>query len=90
LQTSSSKKSSKKPNMFDTLLKPSTSSSNMCDEIDRYLTTDTEEADDVLAWWWERRSMYPSLSRMALDYLSIPVHILHSKLSNELFPSYIC
>ena len=65
-------KSLKKPNMFNTLLKPSTSSSSVCDEIDRYLATDTEAVDDALLWWWERRSMYPSLSQMALDYLSIP------------------
>ena len=42
------------------------------DEIDRYLDTDTEVVDKPLLWWWERRSMYPCLSRMALDYLSIP------------------
>ena len=78
--------------MFDTLLKHSTSSS-VRDEIDCYLATDTEAVDNALLWWWERRSMYPSLSRMALDYLSIPgmsVYVLHSKHSNEPFPSYIC
>ena len=27
---------------------------------------------DTLAWWYEKRAMFPQLSRMALDYLSIP------------------
>jgi hypothetical protein len=42
------------------------------DELDRYLSTDPEHVVDVLMWWTERKSMYPNLSRMALDYLSIP------------------
>lgn len=42
------------------------------DELDRYLSTDPEHAVDVLMWWTERKAMYPHLSRMALDYLSIP------------------
>jgi hypothetical protein len=58
--------------MFDTLLSSSTQSSELRDEIDRYLSTDTEKVTDVLLWWFERRAMYPCLSRMALDYLSIP------------------
>ena len=58
--------------MFDTLLKPAASSKGVGDEIDCYLATDTEEVGNPLLWWWERRSMYPCLSRMALDYLSIP------------------
>ena len=41
-------------------------------EIDRYLSTDVEEVGDVLMWWQERRLMFPKLSTMALDYLSIP------------------
>lgn len=42
------------------------------DEIDRYLRTETEVVDNPMLWWAERRAMYPGLSRMALDYLSIP------------------
>lgn len=83
-----SKKSSTKPNMFDTLLKPSASSKGVGDEVDRYLATDTEEVANPLLWWWERRSMYPCLSRMALDYLSIPgtsFFIQHFTTSNKLF-----
>lgn len=58
--------------MFDTLLNAPTSSTEVREEIDRYLDTDTDVVDNPLLWWWERRSMYPCLSRMALDYLSIP------------------
>ena len=44
----------------------------LCDELTRYLSTDPEQVDNVLLWWHERKSMYPHLSRMALDYLTIP------------------
>ena len=57
--------------MFDTLLK-TLSKTVTHDEINHYLATDTEDVTNVLFWWWERRSLYPCLSRMALDYLSIP------------------
>ena len=42
------------------------------DELARYLSTDLEQFKDVLLWWNEWKSMYPHLSHMALDYLSIP------------------
>lgn len=44
------------------------------DELARYLSTDPEQVKDVLLWWHEsnRASIYPHLSRMALDYLTIP------------------
>jgi hypothetical protein len=41
-------------------------------EIERYLSSDPEFVPDVLAWWHERRDIYPMLSRMVKDYLSIP------------------
>lgn len=47
-------------------------SSNDLDELDRYLSAPTEKTNDALTWWVERRRTYPKLSRMALDYLSIP------------------
>ena len=55
----------------------------MCDELDRYLSTDPEHVGDVLTWWHERHRAFPQLSRMAFDYLSIPGRclinaILHS------------
>ena len=60
-------------NFFDTL--PSIcalKAADLRDELERYLSTDPEHVDDVLLWWTERKSVYPCLSRMALDYLSIP------------------
>ena len=48
------------------------------DELDRYLSTDPEHVVDVLMWWTERKSMYPHLSRMALDYLSIPGELIYT------------
>ena len=47
---------------------------NLRDEFDRYLSSEPETVkdSDVLTWWIERRKTYPRLSRMAIDYLSIP------------------
>lgn len=52
--------------------------SELLDELSRYLNSDPEHVDDVLKWWWERRNTYPRLSRMALNYLTIPgkVHFI--------------
>jgi hypothetical protein len=41
-------------------------------ELDAYLNTDIENVVDVIAWWHGHRKTYPCLSRMALDYLTIP------------------
>lgn len=59
--------------MFDNM--PSLSvpkKSALTDELTRYLSTSTEKVSDPLLWWVEKRAVYPCLSRMALDYLSIP------------------
>jgi hypothetical protein len=64
---------SKPKNMFDNL--PSLTAptwKELWDELDRYLSTDPEIVEEVLMWWHEHRGMYPCLSRMALDYLTIP------------------
>ncbi len=60
-------------NIFDNLpsLAPPTSS-ELRDELERYLSSDPEHTTDALKWWYDRRAVYPTLSRMALDYLSIP------------------
>jgi len=59
--------------MFDMLPALSTpSSSDLRDELERYLSTDPEHVTDVCAWWYEQRLVYPRLHRMALDYLTIP------------------
>jgi hypothetical protein len=65
--------------MFDDL--PSLSAptrKELRDELDRYLSTDPEMVEEVLMWWHEYRGMYPYLSRMALDYLTIPGRPLSS------------
>ena len=42
------------------------------DELDEYLSQAIEKVRDPIAWWWDHRKVYPRLSAMALDYLSIP------------------
>jgi len=42
------------------------------DELQCYLATDVEDVKDRLMWWHERRTLFPRLSHMAHDYLSIP------------------
>lgn len=41
-------------------------------ELDHYLSSEIEHISDPLAWWHEHWNAYPRLSRMALDYLTIP------------------
>ena len=41
-------------------------------ELDWYLSSEIEHVSDLLAWWYEHHNAYPGLSRMALDYLTIP------------------
>jgi len=44
------------------------------DELSRYLAEDviSIKPQNTLAWWASKKTVYPRLSRMALDYLSIP------------------
>jgi hypothetical protein len=60
-------------NVFDhlpALVQPKTIPS--LNELTAYLNADTENVTDVIAWWNGHRKTYPRLSRMALDYLTIP------------------
>ncbi|EPS92667.1 hypothetical protein FOMPIDRAFT_1104140, partial [Fomitopsis schrenkii] len=41
-------------------------------ELDSYLAADIVPCTDPVAWWHENRLRYPSLSRMAISYLTIP------------------
>jgi hypothetical protein len=71
---------------FDNLPALSTPASlELCDEINRYLSSDLEQVTDIFQWWYERRGTYPHLHRMALDYLAIPGEYLlikqHLKIS---------
>ena len=57
--------------MFDRMMDvapPSTTD----DELQHYLAADVEDVKDGLLWWHERRAIFPQLSCMARDYLSIP------------------
>ena len=47
-------------------------SSDLDDELDRYLAADIEDTKDPLMWWYEHHGAFPNLSCMARDYLSIP------------------
>jgi hypothetical protein len=65
----------KSANIFDNL--PSLSqftSAPVDNELDVYLKTPIENVaiGDGIQWWFRNRHTFPCLSRMALDYLSIP------------------
>ena len=59
-------------NIFDALPALSTNSKSLLDELTQFLTSPTERTHDPLRWWAEREAIYPRLSRMARDYLSVP------------------
>jgi len=40
--------------------------------MNSYLAADVEDMKDGLMWWYERCMLFPHLSCMARDYLSIP------------------
>ena len=46
--------------------------SSMDDELQHYLAADIEDVTDGLIWWYERHAIFPWLSCMAWNYLSIP------------------
>jgi hypothetical protein len=41
-------------------------------ELDEYLCKPVDNVKDPLKWWVAHHHIYPNLSHMALDYLSIP------------------
>jgi len=47
-------------------------STDLGDELKCYLNADIEDIPDPIAWWHEHCAVYPHLSHMALDYLTIP------------------
>ncbi|SJL04353.1 uncharacterized protein ARMOST_07719 [Armillaria ostoyae] len=59
-------------NMFKNLSMVLPPALSIQDELARYLGSPTEAMSDAIAWWLKNCKTYPSLSRMALDYLSIP------------------
>jgi hAT family C-terminal dimerisation region len=70
-------------------------------ELDEYLCKPVENVADPLKWWYSNQFMYPTLHRMALDYLSVPttsteverifsqgrliLHFTHNRLSPRAF-----
>ncbi|THH29708.1 hypothetical protein EUX98_g4489 [Antrodiella citrinella] len=69
--------SSTSRNVFDAMLTlaPIQSSAAGTHELDIYLQerlADIPASDDALLWWYDRRSVFPRLSRMARDFLTIP------------------
>ena len=48
-----------------------TAASRPC-EVDEYLRSLVENVAELLVWWHNNRFVYPTLSRMALDYLCVP------------------
>ena len=52
-------------------------STDLRDELDRYLSFDPLHVVDAVCWWHDHRAEYPQLSRMATDYLIIPRNLLY-------------
>jgi hypothetical protein len=73
-------------NIFDNLPSLTSTTSDIRNELDQYLATDTEDVRDGLLWWHERRTTYPHLSCMAQDYLSIPSKTF---VTLQVFPSLL-
>jgi hAT family C-terminal dimerisation region len=48
----------------------------LASELDAYLNVPIENVKDPLQWWVSHEATYPNLSRMALDYLSIPGELI--------------
>jgi hypothetical protein len=69
--------SSEQMNIFDNLM-DITSTPLSDDELQCYLAADIKDVKDGLMWWHEQHSIFPQLSRMARDYLSIPGECLFS------------
>jgi len=51
-------------------------------ELDDYLSKPVEKVRDPIGWWWHHRASYPKLSKMALDYLSVPRELFHISCSS--------
>jgi hypothetical protein len=42
------------------------------DELKQYLSSDIEPVNNPIEWWNSKARTFPRLSRMAIDYLTIP------------------
>ncbi|XP_044465415.1 zinc finger BED domain-containing protein RICESLEEPER 1-like [Mangifera indica] len=85
----------KVPRMLDTLGRPCGSSNS---ELDLYLMDlkiPSVEEFDILAWWRTNSQKYPTLARMARDYLAMPIStsgftLDSCHLSSELYNIFNC
>lgn len=78
--------------MLDAMGRPCTSSSPKS-ELDLYmkeLKVPAVEEFDILAWWRGNAPFYPTLARMARDYLAIPCSIDLVDEVHELLNGYCC
>ena len=57
-------------------------------EINEYLNSVPENVKDPLKWWWDNRKTYPELSRMAMDYHSIPGEQINTPYSSIVIELY--
>ena len=55
-----------------------TSAVAILSEVDEYLNRPVENILDPLKWWADNRRIYPNLSSMALDYLSVPCKLFNT------------
>ena len=67
--------SSKTRNIFDGIMNTA-SPPSLLDELQCYLAADVKDVTDRLMWWYERQKIFPQLSHMSHDYLSIPSEFL--------------
>ena len=51
----------------------------LSNKLERYLRVGPEHAPNPIQWWLDRHTVYPNLSRMALDYLTIPGTFLSTR-----------
>ena len=59
-------------NIFDNLeCLSAPKAEDLRDELDKYLSSDPVHVIDAIKWWYDRCNIYPRLSRMAMDYLTI-------------------
>lgn len=59
-------------NIFDHLPALAPNPATSINELDAYLTANIENVTDAITWWHGHHKTYLWLSRMALDYLTIP------------------
>jgi hypothetical protein len=69
-----SKPKPKKGHRYNDILDIDDVTTLLANEVDHYLNALTENVttEDLIRWWRSKAKLYPCLSHMALNYLSIP------------------